>query len=194
MHRLPTVTFRVLTALAVFLAHAARAWAQPQIAPPPKYAPAVRALGPVMSPASRTRRETSLVGDGAAACSELGLCARSEPQSDGLGGLSVAAGLLELGDGLVEVPLQVIEARVPAGNVAFDPSAPALPEPELQPPEVERVGCQLAQRDADRAAAGTIAPEENARSEIVSVRPQAADHRPQQLVGEMLQRPPRGTR
>ena len=81
------------------------------------------------------------------------------------------------------------EPRVSAGDVTFDPSAPALPQPEVQPPELERIGCQLAQGDADRAAAGAISSEENARSEIVSVPYQAAVHCLQQLVREMLECP-----
>src|SRR5437764_11925416 len=88
----------------------------------------------------------------------------------------------------------MLEAREPAGNVAFHAAAPALPKPKPEPPEGERLRCQLAQCDADRAATGTLVSEENAWSEIVSVRPQPANHRPQQLVGKMLQRPPRATR
>src|SRR5947209_1114113 len=88
----------------------------------------------------------------------------------------------------------MLEAREPAGNVAFDASAPALPKPKPDPPEVERLRRQLAQCDADRAAAGTCIPEENAWSEIVSVRSQPANHRTQQLVRKMLQRPASTTR
>jgi hypothetical protein len=79
------------------------------------------------------------------------------------------------------------EPRVPPGNVAFNPATPALPEPEMEPPKLERVGCQLAQGDANRAPAGTISSEENAGSEIVGVRNQSAVHCPQKLVGEILQ-------
>jgi hypothetical protein len=88
----------------------------------------------------------------------------------------------------------MLEAREPASNVAFYTSAPALPKPKSEPPEVERLRCQLAQCYADRAATGAMVPEENTWSEIVSVRPQAVNHRPQKLIGEMLQRPPRATR
>src|SRR5436305_2245665 len=88
----------------------------------------------------------------------------------------------------------MLEAREPAPNVAFHATAPALPEPKPEPPEVERLRCQFAQCDADRAATGPLVSEEDARSEIVSVRSQPANHRPQQLVGKMLQRPPCATR
>jgi hypothetical protein len=80
------------------------------------------------------------------------------------------SGLLQLGDGLVEVALQAVEVWEPAGDVAFDPATPALPEPKLQPPEIKRVRCQLAEGDADRAATGTMSPEENARSELIGMR------------------------
>src|SRR5437868_15532391 len=88
----------------------------------------------------------------------------------------------------------MLEAREPAGHVAFDASAPALPEPKPEQPEVERLRCKLAQRDADGAATRPLVPEQNAWSEIVGVGPQPANHRLQQLVGKMLQRPPRTAR
>jgi hypothetical protein len=100
----------------------------------------------------------------------------------------------ELGDGLVKVPLEMPEARVPPRDVALHASAPALPQPEPKPPELERAGCELAQGYADCASARAAASEENAWSEIVGVRPQAARHRSQQLVREMLQRPSRSAR
>ena len=74
------------------------------------------------------------------------------------------------------MPLQMVEARVPPGNIAFHASAPALPKPKPEPPEVERFGCQLAEGDPDCTSAGTMVPEQNTWSEIVSVRPQAANH------------------
>jgi hypothetical protein len=85
----------------------------------------------------------------------------------------------------------VLEAREPPGDVTLHAPAPALPEPKPEPTEVERLGGQLAQCDADRAATGAVSPEENPWSEVVSVRSQAANHRPQQLFGKMLQCPPR---
>jgi hypothetical protein len=92
------------------------------------------------------------------------------------------------------MPLQMLEARVAPGDVAFYASPPALPKPKPQPSELERVRCQLAERDPDRTAAGTVPPKEDAWGEIVSVRPQAANHRSQQFVREMLQRPADSTR
>ncbi len=44
MRRMPTLLLRILTGLAVLLAGPARGWAQAQVAPPAKYADAVRAL------------------------------------------------------------------------------------------------------------------------------------------------------
>jgi hypothetical protein len=140
-----------------------------------------------MGAAGRTCHE--LLGKSAAACSELGLCARSEPQSDCLGRLRIAPILFQLRDGRIEVPLQVIEVREPASNITFDPSAPALHEPEVQPPKVESVRCQLAQGNADRATPGTMTAKENARSEFVSTRTQATSHCAQEFVGQMPERP-----
>ncbi len=139
-----------------------------------------------MGAASGTGRERFRIRHGAAASSELSVRARGEPKADGLGRLRIAAGLLHVGDCRVEVRLQMVQARVPARDVAFHASAPPLPEPEPQPSELERVRRQLPQGDTDRTAAGAVAPEENTGSEVVSVTPQAIDHRPQELVGEVL--------
>jgi hypothetical protein len=101
----------------------------------------------------RPARGTSRGDDSGAARAQLGFGARREPQSDRFGGLTADPGLRHLGDGLIEVPLQMIEVREPARDVSFNPAPPPLPEPELEPSEVERVGGELAQGDPDRAAA-----------------------------------------
>lgn len=112
-----------------------------------------------------------------------------EPETHCLSRLLVAAELVKVVDRLIEKPLQLLELGQSTGDIGFDSSPPAMPEPELQATELECIGSQLTQGDANGATARVAIAEERAGREIVDVRGQPSCHRSKHGIWKTLQSP-----